>query len=50
MTTPIILNVVIVTTKHLLRVCHCQQSILVQFNVHKVFYSDPGEFLSSSGC
>ena len=34
MTTPIILNVVIVSTKHLLHVYHCQQSILVQFNVH----------------
>ena len=34
MTTPLILNVVIVTTKHLFHVCHCQQSILVQFNVH----------------
>ena len=28
------LNVVIVSTKHLLHVYHCQQSILVQFNVH----------------
>ena len=34
MTTPIILNVVIISTKHLLRVYHCQQSILAQFNVH----------------
>ena len=28
LTTPIILNVVIVSTKHLLHVYHCQQSIL----------------------
>ena len=34
MTTPIILNVVIVSTKRLLHVYYCQQSILVQFNVH----------------
>ena len=34
MTTPIILNVVIISTKHLLHVYYCQQSILVQFNVH----------------
>ena len=34
MTTPIILNVVIVSTKHLLHVCYCQQSILAQFNLH----------------
>ena len=33
MTTPIILNVVIVSTKHLLHVYHCHQSILAQFNV-----------------
>ena len=34
MTTPIILNVVIVTNQHLLQVYHCQQSILVELNVH----------------
>ena len=33
LTTPIILNVVIVSTKRLLHVYYCQQSILVQFNV-----------------
>ena len=32
MTTPLILNVVIVTTKGLLHVYHCQYSILVKFN------------------
>ena len=34
MTTPLILNVVIVSTKHLLHVYHCQQNILVEFNIH----------------
>ena len=33
MTTPIILNVVIVTTQHLLQVYHYQQGILVELNV-----------------
>ena len=37
MTTPIILNVVIVTTKHLLHVYHCQQSILVQCSLSSIF-------------
>ena len=34
MTTRLILNVVIASTKHLLHVCYYQQSILAQFNVH----------------
>ena len=36
MTTPLILIVVIVSTKHLLHVYHCQQNILVEFNIHWV--------------
>jgi len=51
MTTPIILNIVSVSTKHLLHVYHCQQSILL--NVHSALYSEPRQFLSSSsssGC
>ena len=47
MTTPLILNVVIVTTKCLLHVYYCQQSILAQFNVPQVLYSEPRQFLSS---
>ena len=33
MAAPIILNVVIVTTKHLLHAYHCQQSISVKLNI-----------------
>ena len=44
MTTPLILNVVIVSTKHLLHVYHCQQSILVEFNAHKFYIQSPDSF------
>ena len=33
MTTPLVLNVVIVSTKHLLHVYHCQQSILLNVGI-----------------
>ena len=37
MDTPIILNLVIVSTKQFLHVYHCQQNIVVKFNVHQGF-------------
>ena len=53
MTTPLILNVVTVSTKHLLLVYHCQQSFSVKFSVHWVLYWGSRQLISSSslsGC